>query len=312
MNIKPYPGYEDHVCSNIGGPNGEKASMEEIQKSILGYKLGNGTTMEDKTIPGAENGPELNIRIIKPANLPEKAPVVIDFHGGGWVSGSNDIDNYRNITIAETTPCIVVGVEYRLCNAEVHFPAPLDDVVAAYKWVYQHAGEFGGDCDNLAIYGTSAGANLAGGLQLYLRDTNYESQPKLTVLNCPVIKRGPSVSKTQLGTLGDPETKFAEDVDYLFYPADGTTPSYYAFPGYCPDLSKLGPTMLILGEYDPLRNEGLEYATRLYEAGVPCELIVAPRVSHGFCVMDKPLTHWVHKGMCASLRREFGMEITEF
>ncbi|MGI6590953.1 MAG: alpha/beta hydrolase [Eggerthellaceae bacterium] len=312
MKIVAYPGYESQVYAYLGDANGEKASMEDIQKSILEYEVGEGTTLEDRMIPGPKNGSDLQIRIIKPAGLPEKAPIVIDFHGGGFVSGNNDIDNYRNITFAETTPCIVVSVEYRLSNEEVHFPAPLEDAIAAYTWVHEHAVEFGGDSERLAINGTSAGATIVGGLQLYLRDTNYPVQPKLTIMNCPVIKRGPSGSKTQLGIMGDPDAPFTTDVEYIYLPPDGTTPSYYAFPGYCPDLSKLGPTMVIVAEYDPLRDEGLEYGSRLLKAGVPCEMLVAPRVTHGFCTMNRPLTHWVHAGICASLRREFGMEITEF
>lgn len=312
MKLMPYPGYEGHVYGSLGVEASKKLSMTEMQKKLLDYSLGEGTTMQDLVIPGAEDGPDLNIRIIKPAGLPEKAPVMIDYHGGGWVSGSNDIDNYRNISLAEGTPCIVVSVEYRLAGPEVHFPIPFNDVVAAYKWVHNHAEEFGGDGDRLAICGTSSGGNLTAGLQLYLRDIAYEAQPKLTVLNCPVIQRGPTNSKAQLGPLGDPDAPLTSDIEYIYLPADGTTPSYYAFPGYCSDLTKLGPTLIIAAEYDLLRDENIEYAQRLYEAEVPCELLVAPRVAHGFCAIDHPLTRWVHAGICASLRREFGMDVVEF
>lgn len=312
MNVVPYPGYESHIDVNFNGPTSKKESQAEVEQSVREYRISAGTTIEDRTIPGPDEGQELNLRLIKPANLPEKAPVVIDFHGGGWVGGDNDIDNARNIAIAEATPCIIAAVEYRLTNDEVHFPSPLHDAIAAYRWVHEHAEEFGGDPENLALNGTSSGANITGGLQLYLRDTNYPVQPKLTILNCPITKRGPSGSKAQIGILGDPNAPFATDVEYRYLPADGSSPSYYAFPGYCPDLSKLGPTMIIVGEYDPLRDEGLEYGTRILKAGSPCEIIVAPRVTHGFCIMDRPLTHWVHRGIAASLRREFGMDIVEF
>lgn len=312
MKLAPYPGYENHVAAYLGGPTGEKVPMEEIQKSILAYEAAPGTTMEDRMIPGAENGPELSIRIITPAGLPEAAPVVIDFHGGGWVSGNHDIDNFRNLALAEGTPCIVVSVEYRLCVDDVRFPAPLEDAVAAYRWVAAHAAEFGGDPERIAINGTSAGGNIAAGLQLWLRDHRVEPQPRLTVLNCPVLKLGTSNAKRQFGILGDEEAPFADDVDYQYLPANGEAPSYYAFPGYCPDLFKLSPTMIVVAEYDPLRDDGIEYATRILAAGSPCELIVAPRVTHAFCVVDKPLTHWVHNGICSSLRREFGMDIVEF
>lgn len=311
MKLNPYPGFENHVYAYMGGPDGEKASMEEIQKGILAYTMAEGTTMEDRTIPGAEDGQEMTIRIIKPAGLPEAAPVVIDFHGGGWVSGNLDIDNARNIAIAEGTPCIVVSVAYRICTKDVHFPAPLEDAAAAYQWVAAHASEFGGDGNNLAIYGTSAGGNITAGLQLYLRDQGINPQPKLAILNCPALTMDTTTSKKQFGTLDPEDAIFSETVNCMFLPPDGSQPNYYAFPSYCPDLSRLSPTLMITAEYDPLRDEGIEYASRILAAGSPCELIVAPRVTHGYCTVDAPLTHWTHRTMCASLRREFGMAITE-
>ena len=88
---------------------------------------------------------------------------------------------------------------------------------------------------------------------------------------------------------------------------DGRMPSYYAFPGYCPSFEQLGPHAIVVAEYDSFRDEGLAYAVELMKAGVPCELMVAPRVGHGFCTVDEELTQMVHKMMCYSLRREFGM-----
>lgn len=310
QKIMPYPGFEDHVNAQLGiGEN--KMSMEETQKRILGYTKKDDTTMVDRTIPGPEEGQELTIRIITPGNVAKPSPVVMDIHGGGFVSGNLDIDNYRNLAIAENTPCIVVSVEYRLTTHGVHFPAPLMDCHAAYMWIAEHAAEFGGDPERIALHGTSAGGNLCAGLALYLRDQG-EPTPKLTVLNCPGLTIGPTISKMQFGSMQDLDDPYTETVDYMYSYAQGTTPSYYAFPSFCPDLSRLGPHCVIVAEYDPLRSDGLDYAVALLKAGVPCELTVAPRVTHGFCVNDQPLTHYVHRGICASLRREFGMEIVEF
>ena len=83
-------------------------------------------------------------------------------------------------------------------------------------------------------------------------------------------------------------------------------------PGFCPDFKYLKPRMVVVAEYDPLRDEGLSYALRLLEDGVPCEIICAPRVTHGFCVVDQPLTRWTHNGICAAFRREFGMPIIDY
>lgn len=308
--VNPYPGYEDHVNAQLG--IGEvKMSMEETQKRILGYTKKDDTEMLDRTIPGPDEGQDIKIRIITPADAPKPSPVVVDFHGGGWVSGSMDIDNYRNIALAEGTPCIVVAVEYRLTDDEISFPAPLMDCHAAYLWVTEHAAEFGGDPARVAIHGTSSGGNLACGLALYLRDRN-EQMPKLTILNCPVLNEGNStVSRMQLGPLGEVNTPYAKVVEHRYAGANGQAPSYYALPSFCPDLSGLGPMDIIVAEYDPLRSDGLDFAARLLAEGVPTEFMVAPRVTHGFCVIDQPLTRYVHRGICGSLRREFGMPIVE-
>ena len=147
--LYPYPGYEDHVKMNIQTDEGGKVSMEELQAQIKAYKLGEGTTMRDFEIPGVEEGTTLKLRVITPANAPKPSPVVLDIHGGGFVSGNLDIDNYRNIAIAEATPCIVVSVEYRLATRELPFPAQLMDCHQAYLWLTRHAAEIGGDASAL-------------------------------------------------------------------------------------------------------------------------------------------------------------------
>ena len=308
--LYPYPGYEDHVKMNIQTDAGGKVSMEELQEQIKSYKLGEGTTMEDREIPGVEPGTTLKIRIITPANAPKPSPVVLDIHGGGFVSGNLDIDNYRNISIAEATPCIVVSVEYRLASRELPFPAQLLDCHQAYIWLTQHAAEIGGDPARIAVHGTSAGGSLAAGLALYLRD-HGEQQPALTILMNPELgSTGITASELQMGYLGA-KTDYAHNPYAIYTNMNGEHIPYYAAALQAPSLSGLGPHMVVASEYDPLRDADLKYAFRLLQEQVPCEIYSAPRVTHGFCVMDRPLTRWVHRGIAASLRREFGMEITE-
>lgn len=307
--LYPYPGYEEHIRMNLQTDAGGKVSMEEIQAQIKAYKLGEGTTMRDMDIPGVEPGTQLKIRVITPANVPKPSPVVLDIHGGGFVSGNLDIDNYRNISIAEATPCIVVSVEYRLASRELPFPAQLLDCHQAYSWLTEHAAELGGDPARIAVHGTSAGGSLAAGLALYLRDRG-EQTPALTVLMNPELGSGVTASALQMGFLGAP-CDYAHSPAAIYANMNGEAVSYYAAPIRCPDLSGLGPHMVVAAEYDPLRDSGLQYAMRLLTEQVPCEVYSAPRVTHGFCVMDLPLTRWVHRGIAGSLRREFGMEITE-
>ena len=170
MKHKPYPGYEYHL--NLydilaHGTDEEKTEATKAQrKYISGYTLPDGMTMEDRMISGPNGEGELRIRIYTPSGLPKKAPVIVEIHGGGWVNGTLDIDNYRCIYLAEHVPCIVVGVDYRLANEKVHYPEPLLDCHAALCWAYNHADEIGADKDRIGLHGTSAGGNLVGGLSL--------------------------------------------------------------------------------------------------------------------------------------------------
>lgn len=306
----PYPGYEGNVQNNLNTDAGGKISMTEIQAQIKAYTLAPGTTMKDIEIPGTEEGQTLKLRVITPAGIEQPSPVIMDIHGGGFVSGSVDIDNYRNIHLAEHTPCIVVSVEYRLASRELPFPAQLMDCYTAFTWLRAHADEIGGDSGRIGVHGTSAGGCLAAALALYLRDRG-EAAPALTVLNCPDLDMRMTTSKEQFGMLGH-AADYAHTVQAIYVNADGSPLSYYAMPALCTNLSGLGPHMVVTAEYDPLRDEGMAYAVQLLHDKVPCATIQAPRVSHGFCVVDKPLTHWVHNGICAAFRLEFGMEITEF
>lgn len=316
MEAIAYPGYEWHLNQYqiiaTGTPEEQEAARQAQRRSICEYTRPEGMAIEERTIPGGD-GQDMTIRVYTPAGLPDKAPIVMDIHGGGWVGGNLDIDNYRCIALATGTPAIVVGVDYRLsAPGGVHFPQPLMDCYAALCWLGAHGEELGGDPGRIALHGTSAGGNLCAGLALYVRD-HGGPRLSLVVANCPGLGMENTVSKQQYPqyALSAPVKRQSPECVYMGG-LDGTVPSYYAFPSFCADLEGLPPHYIVVGEYDTLRDDGINYAVRLLQTGVPCEMVVAPRVGHGFCVVDHPLTHWVHKGICGSLRREFQMEITEF
>ncbi|MCP1772941.1 acetyl esterase/lipase [Neisseria perflava] len=311
MQIKAFPGYEDHLYSYLSDGSATTAAHKAAQsKALLDFTLPPGMSMTDTLIAGAEVGQTLKLRIFKPAGLPESAPFILDIHGGGFVAGSLDIDNARCIALAERVPAIVVAVEYRLAGKDgVHFPAPLEDCHTAYRYLQAHGHEWGGDGKRIGIHGSSAGGNLAGGLALYLRDRG-EQQPALTVMNCPTVDTAiaESMSFQQLirFKMGPDEKAAGSEAAYLGG-YNGQQPSYYAFPKFCHDVAGLGATMIIMAEYDTLRDSALEYGQRLLRAGVPCELFVAPRVGHCFTAAPHPYTDLVHDMMAWSFRREFGM-----
>lgn len=310
MKLNSYPGYENHLKSYLKDNSEETLAAKKAQgEDMMNYTVPEGMTMEDKMIPGTEEGTELKIRIYKPAGLPEKAPVIMDIHGGGWVGGNLDIDNGRCIELAQRTPAIVVGVEYRLTTKEVYFPKPLMDCRTAYMWIREHADEIGGDKERVGVHGTSAGGNMAGGLALYLRDHN-EPAPALTVLVCPQLAleltRDPSFLQMH-ELIMQPDNKAVCPEAMYLGGYNGQTPSYYAFPGECRDYHGLGAHCIIAGEYDTFRDDARNYATKLFNTGVPCEILVAPRVGHGFLTVHHPFTDLVHDYICSSFRREFSM-----
>ena len=308
--IQPYKGYENHMASQLVNKSEEDIKAAKLQaEELMRYTLPKGMTMQDMEIDGPDANQKLTLRVYRPKNVSENSPVVLDIHGGGWVGGNLDIDNYRCIEIAQRTPCVVIGVDYRTANAQVHYPKPLMDCYTALNYVYEHAKELGVDKNRIALHGTSAGANLAAGLALYVRDFGG---PKisLNILNCPALSmkytQDPAFQQLKEYRMGS--RKPDENVEYIYlggYTED--TPEIYAFPGYCKNLEGLCPHMVIVGEYDTLRDDGIRYANQLLADGIGCEMLVAPRVGHGFCTVHQPLTQWVHEGVAMSLRREFNM-----
>ncbi len=306
-----FPGYENHYISYMEDDSDEvRAAKAAQQKDLFGYELPEGMTMEDRMIPGPDEGQSLRIRVFTPAGLDGPAPMILEIHGGGWVGGSLDIDNFRCIELSKRVPAIVVCVDYRLSNAEVCYPKPLMDCYTAYMWMHDHASEIGGAPTKIGMHGTSAGGNLVAGLALYLRDTRG---PKcsLAVLNCAPL-----------------HLDFAETASYYQYNevkmdfgdyADGAEATYlgshlgddhvppYAFPGHATDLKGLCPHFILSAEYDTLRDSGIRYGMRLLQSGVPCEMMVAPRVGHGFTTVHNPYTDRIHDLMAISFRREFGL-----
>lgn len=307
MDLKPFPGYEQHLFSYLREDGPTKKEGPRTAPPVF-HDFPEGMKVEDRLIAGGDGQP-MNVRVYIPRDLPEHPSVVMDIHGGGFVAGNLDIDNYRCAAIAVRIPAIVVGVEYRLSGDGVHFPAPLMDCHAAWLWLYEHAGELGADSGRMGLHGSSAGGNLAAGLALYLRDHN-EPAPALTVLNCatytPAIEETMSFQQLRQLRMGPDNKALNAEATYLGG-YDGTCPSYYAFPALAHDLGGLGPHFIIAGEYDTLRDSALDYANRLLRNAVPTELMLAGRLGHCFSAVPHPYTNLTHDLMAAAFQREFGL-----
>ena len=239
---------------------------------------------EDRRIPGP--GSDIPIRIYTPRELKtaEKLPVLMWFHGGGFVIGSLDTHDSVCRMLANQADCIVVAVDYRLAP-ESKFPAAVEDGQAALKWVALHAVEFGGDASCMAVGGDSAGANLATVMAILARDAAH---PKLAfqLLVYPCVAPEPETAshhKFREGYILSRNSITWFYRQYLRNPRDAK--DFRFAPLLLDDLSGLPPSLIIVAGYDPLRDEGIDYAKRLIEAGNRVRLSNYEGMVHGFYLM---------------------------
>ena len=238
----------------------------------------------DRRIPGV--GSDLNIRIYQPreAKPGERFPVLAWFHGGGFVIGDLDTHDHACRALATQADCLVVAVDYRLAP-EFKFPAAVDDSMATLRWLALHALEIGGDPARLAVGGDSAGGNLAAVCAILARN---EGHPKLAhqLLIYPCTAPEPETPSHRKFAEGHLLTRNAITWFYKLYVR--SPKEFYDFrfaPLVAEDLSGLPPAWVLVAGYDPLRDEGVDYARRLIEAGNRVTLVNYDGMIHGFYLM---------------------------
>lgn len=240
--------------------------------------------VETRTIAGGAG--EIGARCYTPVAA-GSAPLaaLVYFHGGGFVVGDLDTHDTLCRALAAAAECKVVAVDYRLAP-EHKFPAAVEDAYAAAKWVEDNASPIGVDPNRIAVGGDSSGANLAA---VVTQLAKAKGAPKIVyqLLFYPVV---------QLGEDTPSRRQFAEDV-ILNEKARSWFREQYLAPGVPPDdpraaplaasdLSGLPPAYLLTAGYDPLLDEGRQYADRLREAGVPVEYVCYDQMTHGFLNMS--------------------------
>lgn len=266
-----------------GGPPLHELSVDQMRQVLLELLGAKGEAesvgaVSDQLIPGPI-GP-IPIRVYSPRGG-GPVPVLVHYHGGGWIAG--DLETYDPICRALTNAagCAVVSVAYRLAP-EHKFPAAVEDCYAALQWVATNAATFNGDVTRLAIGGESAGGNLTAVVAQMSRD---RGGPTLVyqLLVCPITDYNFNTTSYRENADGYLITK-ADMVwfwnHYLRSEADGE--STQASPLRAVDLRGLPPALVITAEFDPLRDEGEAYATRLLEAGVPTVVKRYGGTIHGF------------------------------
>jgi len=231
-------------------------------------------------------GGELRIRIYHPREQDRKGtgllPVLVYFHGGGFVLGNIDTHDVVVRGLAKAAGCIAVSVDYRLAP-EHRFPAAIADCRSALRWVHEQATTLGADPALIAVGGDSAGGNLATVTALQLRD---EGGPKLAaqLLIYPVTRLNSPAAGSMLrngeGYFLTMEAMAWFEQQYLGTLSDAERPQ--ASPLLARDLSRLPPAFVLTAEFDPLYDQGRAYARRLRDAGVPCKYTCYEGAIHGF------------------------------
>jgi acetyl esterase len=237
--------------------------------------------IEDMTIPGVDA--PIPTRVYAP-DSPDPCPVILYFHGGGYVKGGIEESDAFCRNLARVTRHMVLSIDYRLAP-EHRFPAALDDAIAAATWARTHAVDLGGAPGPIVVCGESAGGNLAAVTCLHLRSS---PQPliRYQVLLQPVVDftlSFPSIDMPSTECLV-PRADLAWY--YQTYCSDKCGASDpRVSPIHAQDLSALPPALIIAAEYDTLRDEAAAYAERLKAAGVATRYICAVGMVHGFLQM---------------------------
>ncbi|MDC7695066.1 alpha/beta hydrolase [Asticcacaulis sp. DXS10W] len=238
-----------------------------------------GVLATDRSIP--TRGGDLPLRIFVPAALQgvKSAPVLVYYHGGGFMFGSLDAFDPSLRALARDLKMIVVAPGYRLAP-EHPYPAAHQDAADAWAWVAAHAAEFGGDVKRLSLGGDSAGGTLA--LSVALKQKKAATPPAGLLLYYPGVDRVNNYpSMTELGSGYGLD---ADNLEYLaaqVYPAGTTPPAEDASPMQA-DLKGLPATVIVTAGFDPLKDSQRAFADKLSGAGVTVKRLHYPSLIHAF------------------------------
>lgn len=224
---------------------------------------------------------DIRARLYAPTGVEEPPSLLVYYHGGGWVVG--DLDTHdNNCRFLANQACVkVLSIDYRLAP-EHKFPAAPDDAYAAFRYAAGHAEQLGVDPAAIAVGGDSAGANLAA-VVCQLARADGGTQPAFQLLLVPGTDLSTKRRSCELFSDGFVLTEAQLDwyvEQYLPSPEDAFDPK--ASPMLAPDLAGLPPAYIATGGFDPLRDDGEEYAARLLQAGVPVAYRLHDDLIHPF------------------------------
>ena len=288
-------------------PTPADAAMKILRERKMDRMADLGVVTQDVRYPAAAG--DLPARIYKMHESDKLHPVVVYFHGGGWVIADINVYDSGPRAIAKFGDVIVVSVEYRLAP-EHPFPAAHDDALAAYKWVLENAQTFGGDPRRVAVMGESAGGNLAAGVAMMARNQGLQA-PAHMVLIYPVAGNDMTTPSYIENADAKPLNKAMMEwfVSHVF--ADKADLNDARINLVEADLSGLPSATVITAEIDPLCSEGERLAERLEAQGSDVRHKTFNGVTHEFFGMGLVVKDAAAAEMFVAheLKRAFGTAI---
>jgi acetyl esterase len=260
-----------HQISASGLPSMSDMSVLQAREKAVAFASMQGNSENvgrvlDILVTGAAGLLSARIYHPRPGRV---LPLVVYFHGGGWIIGSVDIADKAARSLANASQCVVASVEYRL-SPDTKFPGPLEDCYAATLWLSEHADDIEADRRRLAVVGDSAGGNLAAAVALMARD---RGTPHIAfqVLIYPVVASPRDSPFASYRENGEGYLISRRDMEWLwscYVTSSEDDKNPYAAPLCAANFRGLPPAMILTAEFDPLRDEGMAYAERLRGGGV--------------------------------------------
>jgi len=301
------------ILETMQPSSGERGGdMQSIRAHFLkGYKqraalapapVADGVKVEERYIPGPKGAPDIRVLIYSPERGQATHPLLLDIHGGSYILGFPEMNDFRNRMLAKELGAVIVSIDYRLAP-ENKFPAALDDAYAALTWLNANAAGLHGDASKIVIAGDSAGGGIAASLALMVRD-KAEIPIKAQVLIYPHVD---DRSFTNMDPSCAPGTGAASNPVALLYlgraPGPADAPQY-AFAARAPSLAGVAPAFIAVGAVDGLAEQDMKFAQRLIDAGVPTEMHIYPGAFHGFDLApEADVTKRFYGDLKSALRR---------
>lgn len=258
---------------------------------------------EDRMIPGLDGAPDIPVRIYTPADATGVLlPGILYIHGGGMILGDIEANELTAAMLCEQVNAVIVSTGYRKAPEDPH-PAQVNDCYAALTWMAAQAGELDFDPKRLAVYGGSAGGNLAIATAMMARDT---SGPEIALVVAPypmLDDRNELPSTHEITEVGIWDR--AGNIEAWSWFLGGKPADAYAAPARATDLSGLPPMFIDVGEMDLFRDEDIAFVARLLQAGVPTEFHVYPGAYHASEVFapQAELSQRIWQARIAAFRR---------